>query len=169
MQADIKRLTITLLTLIFAVSELYSQSARLEVIPSAGTLETNGGISMNWTVGEPVISTMSSQKFFVTSGFNQTYWEVVGEWSSGPLDFDVSLFPNPMSSEISVQFQNSDFNDAGYQIVVYDMLYKPVFIDELTKQKSTFNLSMLRNGTYLFHVMNQEGEFLKTYRVVKNQ
>ena len=169
MQIDIKRLTITLLILAFTWSGLMAQSARLEVIPSAGALETNSNISMNWTVGETVTATLSSRDYFITSGYNQSYWEIVGEWNPDHVEFDVSLFPNPMSSSVSLRFENSDYNDAGYQIVVYDMLYKPVFVEELSAQESTFNLSMLRNGTYLFHVMNPEGEFLKTFRVIKNQ
>jgi hypothetical protein len=49
------------------------------------------------------------------------------------------------------------------------MLYKPVFEAELPYEENQYDLSDLSNGTYILHITDETGNFLKTFKIVKNR
>lgn len=61
---------------------------------------------------------------------------------------EISIFPNPTDGEFVVQNVKKD-----YQIEVYDMNRKPIFVDvKISDNKNFINLDNLSNGTYIIIV-----------------
>lgn len=157
------------LTLFFGIKQGWSQNQKLEVIISAGDFSENSNYNVTWTVGEPVIKTIGNQTHFVAQGFNQTQWSVVGVWNYIPTDIEASVYPNPMSTDLNLSFPALNELQGKYQFVVYDLLYKPVFISQIESEEENYDLSFLGNGTYLVQLMDEDGQFLKTFKIIKNR
>ena len=145
------------LTLFFGIKQGWSQNQKLEVIISAGDFSANSNYNVTWTVGEPVIKTIG----------NQTH--VVGVWNYIPTDIEASVYPNPMSTDLNLSFPALNELQGKYQFVVYDLLYKPVFISQIESEEENYDLSFLGNGTYLVQLMDEDGQFLKTFKIIKNR
>lgn len=64
------------LCLILSVCTSYSQSISNNVIPAAGGFVSAGGVSLSYTIGEPVYKTFSSGTSMLTQGFQQPYLNV---------------------------------------------------------------------------------------------
>lgn len=158
-----------LLCFFFSQKEGMSQSDKLEVISTAGDYHSDANYNVTWTVGEPVIKTIGNQTHFITQGFNQTQWVIVGVWNFIPTNINASVYPNPMSTDLNLSFPGVGNLQEVYQFVVYDLLYKPVFTSQIESEEENYDLSFLSNGTYLVHVMDQSGRFLKTFKVIKNR
>ena len=149
-------------------AQAQTDSVGLRVFASAGYEYDTATFNVNWTVGETMIKTIWNQDYIITQGFNQMDWEVVAVWNPTPLDLDITLFPNPMVRELTVRFNGLDELRGDYTFLVYDMLYRPVFEEPLYSLENYFDLSFLRNGTYIMHIVNDRGDFVKTFKVIKN-
>jgi len=157
------------LTLFFGLKQGWSQNQKLEVISSAGDFSANSNYNVTWTVGEPVIKTIGNGTHFITQGFNQTQWVIVGVWNYIPTDIEASVYPNPMSTDLNLSFPAVNELQGKHQFVVYDLLYKPVFISQIESEEENYDLSFLSNGTYLVQIMDEDGRFLKTFKIIKNR
>ncbi|MBD80946.1 MAG: hypothetical protein CL840_18660 [Crocinitomicaceae bacterium] len=167
-----KRLGISLLCCVvfafFLEKQVVAQS-KLEVISTAGQQFSNSTYAVTWTVGEPIIKTIGNQTHFMTQGFNQYEWVIVGVWNYIPADLSVEVYPNPTSRNLNVSFEGLEELNDQYRVVIYDMLYKPVFTQAIESDLESYDLSELSNGTYLVHIMDETGNFLKTFKVLKNR
>jgi hypothetical protein len=67
-------------------SNSYSQSISSSVIGSAGSFSSNGGYSLSYTIGEPVVQTYMASGYTLNTGFQQ------GELLAGIKQLSLSLF-----------------------------------------------------------------------------
>ena len=74
-----------------------------------------------------------------------------------------------MSTDLNLSFPALNELQGKYQFVVYDLLYKPVFISQIESEEENYDLSFLGNGTYLVQLMDEDGQFLKTFKIIKNR
>lgn len=151
-----------------SISLVKAQNQRLEAIYSAGTLVKNNNYQAAWTIGEPISKTIGNQTHFVTQGFHQMQWKVLAEWDYIPLQLNVKLYPNPVSTDLNVEFIGVENLNQRYKVQIFDMLYKQVYEAPIESDLSNYNLSDLRNGTYVFHISDESGRYLKTFRIIKN-
>ncbi|MEN8250213.1 MAG: hypothetical protein ABFS32_14870, partial [Bacteroidota bacterium] len=73
-----------------------------EVVSSGGETGTAAGYEISWTVGEPVIETVSDGTNTLTQGFHQTKLTVtsVNEFSISGIELKV--FPNPTEDYVHI-------------------------------------------------------------------
>lgn len=161
-------LVFRVLSCVLACVSFQLNAQKLEVVATAGNYVENGSVTINWTVGEPVIKTIGNQTHFLTQGFNQMQWITIGEYYHIPTQLNASVYPNPMSRDLTLDFPGVENLRTKYRVMVFDLLYKPVFESEIESELSNFDLSHLRNATYVIHLVDEEGRFLKSFRVIKN-
>ena len=142
---------------------------KLEVLSPAGDFDNNGSYAISWTLGEPIIDTKGDAKYFVTQGFHQTDWAVVAIWEYTPEEVEMRLYPNPMAQYLNLNIPSFDEGNKQYELTVHDFVYRPVFRATIESAESTFFLDYLPNGTYLMNVTDENGELVKSFKVVKNQ
>ena len=74
------------------------------------------------------------------------------------------VYPNPVKDELFVetQFQNAT-------IIIYSILGQEVLNAKLIESRTRLSLDNLNNGTYLYKIVNANGELIKTDKLILNK
>jgi hypothetical protein len=145
-----------------------AQQIKQEVIASAGgyNKSADNSISISWTLGETIIPTFTSQdgSIILTHGFQQKLIITTVEESLEDL-VEVTIYPNPTSEMINIQFQTS--TDKEILVYLLDAQGKLVKTDriEVAVLNKTINLQDLPAGMYYLRLT--KGKLVNVYKVVK--
>lgn len=147
--------------LLFSLFTTISLSAQ-EVVSSQGETYSNANGSIDFTVGEVVISTGTNGTNDLTQGFHQTNWNFLGVEDFAP-DYQASIFPNPTQDVLNIK--TSVFENVTYTL--YDAQGKLVLQNILSAEQTPIQVSQLAPGSYSL-TLNNETQNLKTFKLVKS-
>lgn len=133
-----------------------------EVISSQGEHYSGSSGSIEFTIGEPVVETVSDGNNDVTQGFHQTKLTVTAIEDHNT-NFDVSIFPNPTSNYVQLNLE--DYN--GIQMHLYDVSGKLVTSQQLKNQVTKIDMSNLTFGNYIITLSNTDNTLIKSYKIIK--
>jgi len=157
----IKNLTTLFVALL--ISEFYCcQTISNEVISSAGETQSNATVSIDFSVGEPAIETISNSSNTLTQGFHQTQFLYINLTEiHDPIN--VISYPNPVVNELTVEIPN---NSQTMDLVIYSMEGK--IIESFTiKETLKISFSKFTPGTYIIYLKNNT-ELIKSYKIIKS-
>lgn len=152
-----KKLTIAVGLLIMGINA-HGQ----EVIASQGDSFENASGSIDYTIGEVVINTVTDGTNDLTQGFHQTSWNFLSLADFAP-EFLVGVFPNPTENYLNIQ---SDMYE-GVTYILTDAQGKRVLTNVLTGSLTTLKVAHLAPGPYNLS-LEKSGAHLKTFRLVKH-
>lgn len=159
-----KLLLTTILFIISVVS--YAQQISPEVISSAGDYFENDDISLSWTMGEPVISTLNGE-YILTQGFHQDLYIITAVDELEIVDFDIHLFPNPTPDYLNIEINQK--GNINQEMIIQLLDIKGSLIKEFKEsgnfQSTQINLQAYERANYFlrFIINNQT----KTFKIVK--
>ena len=162
-----KRNILILISLFLGLA-LNAQQIKQEVIASAGgyNKSQDNSISISWTLGETIIPTFTSQDgtLILTHGFQQKLIITTVEENLEDL-VDVTIYPNPTSEMINIQFQTSP--DKEILVYLLDGSGKLVKTDRIdaAMMNKTINMQDLPAGLYYLRLT--KGKLVNVYKVVK--
>jgi len=117
------------------------------VISSSGNSYSNGGVNMDYTLGEIVVETHSNSTTILTQGFHQGVLKV--NTSVENFDIKTKVYPNPTTNFLIVELEKN----VNADILVYDINGKIVIKDRLNnEQQKQLDFSFLKQGNYLLHI-----------------
>jgi len=160
-----KRFILLSATLIIALS-VVGQQARQEVIASAGGNNSNGGLSISWTLGEAIVPTFKSQdgQLMLTHGFQQKLILTAVEEILEAV-VEVIVYPNPVSDIVNIQFESP----VEREMILFIMDNQGRFVKndviEVSAVSRQFNLKDLPAGIYYLKL--SKGKLSNVYKVVK--
>jgi len=134
-----------------------------EVISTQGDSYDNGTNTIDFTIGEPVIETVSDGSNDVTQGFHQTNLTITNI-EDLDVNFSVNIYPNPTSDVINLTID--EYEEVIIQI--YDIGGKLVEEITLTSSTTNFNVSDYSKRTYMLTLTQSDKKKIKTYKIVKN-
>jgi len=134
-----------------------------EVVASQGDTYSNGSGSIDFTIGEVVISTVSDATNEITQGFHQTMWDFVG-LEDFDANFAVSIFPNPAQDVLTIQA--TAFEDVTF--ILTDAAGRIVMRDILTGELTPLDVASFEAGIYNLS-LEKASRTLKTFRLIKTQ
>ncbi len=154
-----KKIYLSLLLLWIPVAGIIAQ----EAVSSAGNYQENAGISISWTLGEPVIETLHSENIILTQGFQQANITVtsVDEWLQ--LDFNITAYPNPASEILNIHIE--EMQDKLF-FTLYDLSGKTINSGKISGNDHQIDVSFLIDGTYFLRITSGT-QMLKTFKIVK--
>lgn len=124
-----------------------------QVIANAGEFWNNSEGSLSWTIGEVVTETVTVTGYHLTQGFQQIQ-EGYLILSDNLFSNDITIFPNPFSSEVKIQTID---NHADYDLIVFDyqnkIVYQKNFLFSPACEQLTIDLSSLAAGYYYFELI----------------
>lgn len=118
------------------------------VVASVGSDTLIGNTNISYTVGESVITTLTTGTNYVTQGFQQPDWLIVSIPEVG-LNDDIKVFPNPSPGMVNIQVGAQTFD-----AVVYDLLGKVVIKPPNISGSTQINLEQLAPATYVLVLTN---------------
>lgn len=144
----------------FSVSLLNAQSAVL----ATGTNASGGNGSVSYSVGQTAYLYKGANSE-ILEGVQQGY-EIIALSTSETLSKQegILLYPNPTRDYLYIDFTSRPYKGSEYQL--YDAQGKLVKKDVISQSKSELNLSSLPSAVYIIRI-NQKGENLKTFKVIK--
>ena len=166
-----KKIIFFSMLVICVLPNCYSQDLNQNVIASAGGTAKTDKISLEWTLGEFAVETITTAKNLYTQGFHQPYLAVKSFHSPPQADilsgYRIAITPNPASTFINVSIIAKD--SEKYLLSLYDMNGKKVQAREVTGNDLFIRIEMahLSSGIYLVDVRNDSGNMRKAFKIVK--
>lgn len=145
------------------ISQFYCcQTISNEVISSAGETQSNATVSIDFSVGELAIETISNSSNTLTQGFHQTQFLYINLTEiSEPIN--VISYPNPVVNELIVEIPN---NSQTMDLIIYSMEGK--IIDSFRINETLkISFSKFTPGTYIISLKNNT-ELIKSYKIIKS-
>lgn len=149
---------------VFAGMFLFSAYAiqAQEVISTQGDSYTSGGNTIDFTIGEPIIETVSDGTNDLTQGFHQTLLTIVSV-EDFAVDFSVNIFPNPTAELVNLKIEKFD----GMTYRLFDVGGKKLQEAIIRQNATQITVTDYPKGTYLLTLTNNENNQLKTYKIIK--
>ncbi len=160
-----KKIIFTLLPFA-AAAVVNGQSISPQVIASAGTHYVGSNAQLSWTIGEPVITTVSNGNNIITQGFHQTLLNVTSVEEQSVAGINVTVFPNPTSEILNINLVN---NLKDLQMDLYDMNGKLLQARKIGAAEGNvqINMSDYARANYLLRVYSVDESVNYTYKVQK--
>ena len=149
-----------------------AQTLSPTVIGSKGGYDKTEDISLEWTLGEMGVNTLSYPDGIQTEGFHQsTLLKVVriNESMAMSPSLNITISPNPVYSILNVKIQ-SDV-DSKLVLKLLDVNGKILYssmANSLNDSKE-LDLTNLTSGAYLLNIYNGAGSICQTYKISKTQ
>jgi len=125
----------------------FGQITSPSVISSSGNSYNNGGVNMDYTLGEIVVETQTNSTTILTQGFHQGVLKV--NTSVENIDIKTKVYPNPTTNFIIIELEKN----VNADILVYDINGKLVIKDKLNDEnQKQFDFSFLKQGNYFLHI-----------------
>ena len=126
-----------------------------QVISASGKTGTQGGLTFIYTVGEPVITTISGDMRTLTQGFHQP--ELCTVVATNDLDlaaWDIKVFPNPTADILTVRF--SDEKGSALRANVFNLLGQAMLTDRPLTQPdgSEIDCAAWQPGVYILQLQD---------------
>ena len=135
-----------------------------EVVTTAGSYgETSSG-SLSWTVGEPVIETITDGTNTLTQGFQQSKLTVTAINDLKVPGIELSVYPNPTNNFLSIEVKTDKQRDLLLSLL--DLNGRLILQKKMAGNKQTINMQNYSPATYILKITEGNKE-IKTYQIVK--
>ncbi|MBE9512389.1 MAG: T9SS type A sorting domain-containing protein [Bacteroidetes bacterium] len=136
-----------------------------EVVSTAGSHgETTSG-SLSWTVGEPVVETITNGTKTLTQGFQQSKLTVTAINDLKVSGIELSVYPNPTNSFLSIEVKTDKQRDL--LLSLFDINGKLILQKKMIENKQTIKMQNYKPATYILKVTEGNKE-IRTYQIVKH-
>jgi len=152
---------LTFISLIIICYNLNAQSITPSVVNSAGNYFSNNQFSLEWSLGEVVISTISSINNTLSQGFLQP--NLPEQVSTINLkDSNLEVFPNPFSNLITILDKTN--LDSKWNVKLYSADGKLIIYKQYTSQ---LTIESIPDGLYFLNVLDTNNIYIETIKLSK--
>lgn len=136
-----------------------------QVISSAGASGTIPGYQLSWTVGEPVISTLTGTNAILTQGFHQSKLVVTSldKFQFSTMKF--SVYPNPTEDFLFLKTDGNLKFTPLYSI--YDVQGKQILSGKINKDIVSIEMQNNVSGIYFLKTYSDKGDLLQSFKILK--
>lgn len=148
------------LLLIFECMCCFSQ----KVISTQGGSNSNSAGSLDYSIGEVVVTFGSNDTTHLTQGFQQPFFEITNI-ETFEISFDVLIYPNPAVDQLTIEFQEI-LNGSRFDL--YDANGKLLQTKLISDLSMIIPFSKYETGVYLLSFISSNNKLLKTYKIQKS-
>jgi hypothetical protein len=146
---------------LFAIPVMAQQS----VNASGGDANGAGG-TVAYSVGQVVYTTNESPQGNIAQGVQHAYEIYAVSTEETASDIFVLVYPNPTPDVLNVQIDGISNEEISIEIV--DLQGKRLRNEPITGSITQMDMSGLPNSTYFIHIVGQQQQKIKTFKVIKN-
>ncbi len=136
-----------------------------QVIATAGSSQSVGELTIDWTLGETICGTGINGNSIITQGFQQGNLLQVKTIEIKVPAYRIKCFPNPTAGFLNISSTNKSIEKA--MIRVTSMAGKIVLNAQFNSETQIIDLSPLACGLYLVSVVDSKNRVLANIRVEK--
>jgi hypothetical protein len=126
----------------------------MQVVSSSGGYYATTNLSISWTLGEPVTTTLSGSSIILTQGFQQGNLFATNVTNPELSSTDFKMYPNPAISKVYFEVNNKNAK-GDFIVEVYDITGRKIIHENLgvfNQELKDLNVSSLKSGIYLVKV-----------------
>jgi len=153
---------LVLLALVFAAATSYAQ----EVVASSGNSETAAGYTVDWTLGEPVIETISGSNHILTQGMHQTNLLATAISETELPGLQLKVYPNPTGRFLKIEIVQQGNEPFFYEIS--DITGRKSVLKELQGNAEEIDMGSYVSGVYFLNVLSKNHKNVKVFKIIKN-
>lgn len=158
-----KTISLLALGLLLAISS-FSQNNNLKLISPAGDHYTNDSYQLDWSIGELVTATLSSNTFTLTQGFHQNSYVITSIESHSIDGVNLNIFPNPTSEFLTIS--NLDKLQQKGHLKITDENGKVLFSKEVSDMPNSIDVSAFASGVYFLSISTEQ-KVINTFKIIK--
>jgi hypothetical protein len=144
---------------LFAANRTFTQT----VISANGGTAIAAGTQVSWTIGEPVIATVSNSNNTVTQGFQQSKLTVTAINEIQFSDVEIKVYPNPTSDYVTVHFSKI-LENPGY--LLFDLSGKLLVQKNIESTDMNIDMNRYSGGSYILKLRNNR-QPLQSFKIIK--
>ena len=131
---------------------------------AAGGEAKSNLLSLNWTLGEVITETSSSQAITLTQGYQQSKLEVISLNQENSTNVYCNVYPNPSSDFVVIDFKGRLDKDSKFSI--FDSNGVEVLQNKIEEERSFVSIKNLSAGSYIIKITspNLSGN---NFRIIK--
>ncbi len=154
-----RKLINVLILLAIATGSVSAQT----VFSANGGTATAAGTQVSWTVGEPVVATVSDGNNTLTQGFQQSKLTVTAIDDLQVQGVEIKVYPNPTSDYVTVHFSNNVKNPA---YLLFDLSGRLIEQKNIESTDIKIDMSGYSGGSYILKLRTAE-QPLQTFKIIK--
>jgi hypothetical protein len=140
----------------------YAQSISKSVIGMAGKTQSNGGLSVSWTAGEPVVGLMTSGSAQLGNGYYPSLNVQALSKEDFTMDVAIKIYPNPTSN-----FLYAEQKDQHQLTINIVDINGRVVLENKINSGGQIDISNFSKGIYIIQVQDLETKKKNTYKIIK--
>jgi hypothetical protein len=140
---------------------LCGSASAQEVISASGTEFIQPSGSITYTLGEPVVETVSNSNSTLTQGFNQP-WIDINTDVNGPVPVNISIYPNPTRHYLHLDIADSP---SGHRYEFFDAKGALVLSGRVEDRLTTLDIQHLSSGGYVFRLYSPQATIPYSYKI----
>ncbi len=144
---------------LFAANRTFTQT----VISANGGTATAAGTQVSWTIGEPVVATVSDSKNTLTQGFQQSKLTVTAIDETQVAGLEIKVYPNPTSNYVTVHFNKTPENP-GY--LLFDLSGKLLKQKKIASTDTKIDMTVYTDGSYILKLSSGQ-QPLQSFKIIK--
>ena len=167
-----KKLLIPFICGLFINVIAYSQQLSPSLISAAGGISKIQGITLEWSLGEIAIESVSASNRLYTQGFHQPTL-LVSAFQKGIISaestFNISIAPNPVQSTLQISYVVS--TEQELYVILSDFMGQTYVTKKLSEKTgfATIEMSGMIAGAYFLRVQTKDGVLIKSFKIIKGQ
>jgi hypothetical protein len=136
-----------------------------EVVASSGSSGTITGYKVDWTLGEPVIETLTGPANILTQGMHQTNLLVTGLEEMIVPGLEVRVYPNPTSDLLMIEVIQTGNDLFRYEL--FDITGRKIVLKKMNSNIEEIDMGSYVSGVYLLNVLNPNRKHVKVCKIIK--
>lgn len=136
-----------------------------EVVASSGSSGTITGYKVDWTLGEPVIETLTGPANILTQGMHQTNLLVTGLEEMIVPGLEVRVYPNPTSDLLMIEVIQTGNDLFRYEL--FDITGRKIVLKKMNSNIEEIDMGSYVSGVYLLNVLNLNRKHVKVCKIIK--
>jgi hypothetical protein len=148
-------------TFCFSTSNLAQES-----VNSSGSDAIGSGGKVAYSIGQVVYTTNSTINGSVAQGIQQAYEIFSLGIVHSSLEFNVTIFPNPTSENITIELDDTFNQKLSYKF--FDEKGSQLNEGKIVEYKTELNMKNLPSAIYILKILDQELETIRSFKIIKN-
>ncbi|MEO9853721.1 MAG: T9SS type A sorting domain-containing protein [Reichenbachiella sp.] len=117
-------------------------------------------VILSYSIGDVIANSYATDDIVFAEGVLQPVIIIAVTTGLDPVKYQLSIYPNPSTSEISIKSESQDFNEIAFlQMDGKEIIRK--------KFQERINVSQLPQGQYVLRLISKDSEVIKDLRFIK--